>query len=193
MHWFALYILTILAANWSLQTFGVIPIGFGLLAPAGVLFAGLAFTLRDLTQDALGKTWVLIAILVGAALSWFISPAFALASGMAFLMSELADFAVYTPIRQRHWLSAVALSNTVGLVLDSAIFLWLAFGSLELLAGQIVGKAYMTLLAVGVLWLVRDVRRARATHARRHAELGDWCPCVELSQGGHHGTTHTEY
>lgn len=153
------YVATILAANWALQTFGVIPIGFGLLAPAGVLFAGLAFTLRDLVQERLGKGWAVVAIVAGAALSWFVSPAFAVASGAAFLVSELADFCVYTPIRERHWLWAVTLSNTVGLVIDSALFLWLAFGSLDFLAGQIVGKLYMTVLAVVVLWAWRASRQ----------------------------------
>jgi uncharacterized PurR-regulated membrane protein YhhQ (DUF165 family) len=150
------YVGTIIAANWAIQTFGVIPVGFGLLAPAGVLFAGLAFTLRDLVQDQLGRWWTLAAIGVGALLSLAVSaPQFAVASGLAFLVSELADFAVYTPLRERHWLGAVALSNTVGLVIDSALFLALAFGSLELLAGQILGKLWMTALAVAVLWVIR--------------------------------------
>ena len=35
------------------------------------------------------------------------------------------------------------------------LFLLLAFGSLQYLPGQIVGKAWMTLLAVAVLWLLR--------------------------------------
>jgi hypothetical protein len=33
--------------------------------------------------------------------------------------------------------------------------LWLAFGSLEFLPGQIVGKLWMTLLAVAALWELR--------------------------------------
>jgi queuosine precursor transporter len=149
------YIGTIFAANWALATFGLVPVGFGLLAPAGVYFAGLAFTFRDLTQEQLGRGWTFGAIPVGAALSALVSPQFALASGTAFLVSETADFLVYTPLRARHWLGAVALSNTVGLVADSVLFLLLAFGSLEFLAGQVVGKAWMTALAVGVLWLWR--------------------------------------
>jgi uncharacterized PurR-regulated membrane protein YhhQ (DUF165 family) len=36
----------------------------------------------------------------------------------------------------------------VGLIVDSIVFLWLAFGSLEFLLGQIVGKLWMVLLAV---------------------------------------------
>src|SRR5688500_10142566 len=149
------YVATILAANWAIVTFGPVPVGLGLVAPAGVYFAGLAFTLRDLTQEALGTRAVLAAILVGAALSALISGELALASGAAFLLSELADFAVYTPLRRRNWLGAVALSNVVGLFVDSALFLWLAFGSLDFLPGQVVGKATMTVLALVVLALIR--------------------------------------
>ncbi len=93
------YILTIFAANWAISRFGAVPVGFGLMAPAGVYFAGLAFTLRDLTQESLGRRWTVVAILAGAVLSAVVSPTFALASGTAFLFSELADFAVYTPLR----------------------------------------------------------------------------------------------
>jgi hypothetical protein len=48
-----------------------------------------------------------------------------------------------------------------GLVVDSIVFLWLAFGSLDFLAGQIVGKAWMVLLSIPfVAWLRRrDERR----------------------------------
>lgn len=156
------YIGTIFAANWAITTFGLVPVGFGLVAPAGVYFAGLAFTFRDLTQETLGRWWTAGGILAGAALSALLSPQLALASGAAFLVSEGLDFAVYTPLRQRHWLGAVALSNTVGLVVDSVLFLSLAFGSLEFLAGQLVGKAWMTLLAVAVLWVLRWRQRGVA-------------------------------
>ena len=159
------YIATIFAANWALQTFGVIPIlvtdELQVAAPAGVFFAGLAFTLRDLTQDTLGKWAVLAAIVVGAACSAFVSLTLALASGGAFLVSELADFAVYTPLRERGWIRAVVASNAVGLVLDSALFLWLAFGSLDFMACQIVGNAWMTLLAVVALDIVQRNREAK--------------------------------
>lgn len=159
-----LYVAVIVAANWAITTFGVVPVGFGLMAPAGVFFAGLAFTLRDITQDQLGRRWTYAAIVVGAALSAFLSGPLALASGVAFLVSETADLLVYSPLRERHWLWAVALSNLVGLVADSALFLWLAFGSLEFLLGQVVGKGEMTILAVIVL----GVWRQRALSVGRH-------------------------
>jgi uncharacterized PurR-regulated membrane protein YhhQ (DUF165 family) len=149
------YIGTIFVANWAISTFGLVPVGFGLYAPAGVYFAGLAFTLRDLTQEALGRRWTIGAIVGGAAISGFVSPQFAVASGAAFLASELADYMVYTPLRDRNWPVAVGVSNVVGLVLDSVLFLSLAFGSLEFLWGQIVGKLWMTLLAVLVIAALR--------------------------------------
>ena len=147
----ALYALTIVAANWAISRFGLVPVGFGRQAPAGVWFAGLAFTFRDITQAWLGRRWTVVAIVAGAVLSLAVAPRFALASGTAFLVSELADFAVYTPLAERRWIAAVAASNAVGLVVDSALFLWLAFGSFDLLTGQVIGKAWMTLLAVVVL------------------------------------------
>ena len=156
------YVATIFAANWAITTYGIVPIGFGLMAPAGVFFAGLAFTLRDLTQDSLGRRWTYGAILAGAALSAFLSGPLAIASGVAFLLSETLDLAVYTPLRKRRWLLAVVLSNVVGLVADSMVFLFLAFGSLEFLLGQVFGKFEMTVLAVVLLW------GWRALLVRRH-------------------------
>lgn len=157
------YISVIFLANWAIQTFHLVPVGFGLMAPAGVYFAGLAFTLRDLVQERLGRNWTIGAILAGAALSYLIEPTYALASGIAFLASELLDFAVYTPLRKRNWMMAVTLSNLAGLVADSALFLWIAFGSIAYLPGQVVGKLWMTFAFVAVLWLYK---RCRTPHHR---------------------------
>jgi hypothetical protein len=40
------------------------------------------------------------------------------------------------------------------------VFLWLAFGSLEFLVGQVVGKAWMVGLALPVIALLRRARPA---------------------------------
>ena len=71
-------------------------------------------------------------------------------------MSELADFAVYTPLQEKRLVFAVLLSGVVGLVIDSVIFLQLAFGSLDYLPGQILGKFWMILLALPVIWYIRQ-------------------------------------
>jgi hypothetical protein len=41
-------------------------------------------------------------------------------------------------------------------MVDSFVFLWLAFGSLDHLTGQIVGKAWMVLLALPIVRWLRD-------------------------------------
>lgn len=152
------YIATIFLANWAIQHWGIVPVGFGLSAPAGVYFVGVAFTLRDITQELIGRVAVIVAILAGAVASYVVAPTFAVASATAFLLSESLDFAVYTPLRDRGWLRAVTLSNIVGLIVDSVVFLWLAFHSLHFLQGQIVGKAVMTAAAVSILAVVRGRR-----------------------------------
>ncbi len=98
----------------------------------------------------------MIAIVVGAIASWVVgSGKIAVASGIAFLLSELADFAVYAPLRERRWLLAVGASSLVGLIIDSALFLWIASGSLDFIWGQMVGKIWTTLLAVVLLLALR--------------------------------------
>ena len=155
---FVAFVATVIGANWSLTTFGLVPIGWGLMAPAGVFSAGIAFTFRDLLHETGGRRHVLVAIVVGAVVSWFLEDAqrFAVASGTAFLASEGADLLVYTPLRARGWLKAVLASNIVGFSVDSMLFLWLAFGSLEFLTGQLVGKGYMTLGAIAILGMWRN-------------------------------------
>jgi uncharacterized PurR-regulated membrane protein YhhQ (DUF165 family) len=156
------FIGTILLANWLVTHVGLIDIGFGLVAPAGVLVVGVAFTLRDIVHRAFGPVAVIAAIVVGAVLSVVVSPAFALASGAAFLFSELADLAVYTPLAEHRWLWAVALSGAVGLVVDSWLFLWLSPLPVKgLLLGQCVGKAYMLAAAVLLILVVRAIPRVR--------------------------------
>lgn len=155
------YIATIFLANYFIKNIGIqfdpngphlFPVWFGVYAPSGTLFAGLAFTFRDFVQDTLDKVWVFGAIILGAALSAFVSADLAVASGIAFLISELADLAVYTPMKRYSWLLAVVLSNTVGLAFDSILFVSLANLPIFLLTGQIIGKLWSTALAViGIL------------------------------------------
>ena len=84
------------------------------------------------------------------------------ASAAAFLLSELADFAVYTPLQSRGLVLAVLASSLVGLVADSILFLWLAFGSLDFLAGQILGKLWMVLAALPFIHWIRRRELARS-------------------------------
>ncbi|MDB5559589.1 MAG: beta-carotene 15,15-monooxygenase, partial [Enterovirga sp.] len=160
------FIATIPAANWLIGHVGtvcppggpcLVPVAPGLLAPSGVLMAGLALVLRDLVQRRLGFMAGLAAILAGALLSAWLAPAaIVIASATAFLLSELADAFVYTPLQRRRFVTAIVASSVVGLVVDSAVFLHLAFGDLSFLPGQILGKFWMVLLTIPVVhWLRR--------------------------------------
>lgn len=92
------------------------------------------------------------------------------ASAAAFLLSELLDAQVYERIRRMSRITAIAVSGTAGLVLDSALFVLLAFGTggnaegaayVPLVAGLVVMKLLLTLAAVGVYGMVRDLRLRR--------------------------------
>ncbi|MFJ8016198.1 VUT family protein [Streptomyces sp. NPDC096339] len=158
----AAYIATIPAANLAVTHIGLLPVGLGYTAPAGVYLVGLALVLRDLAREAAGRGPVIAAIVVGAALSyWLASPALALASAAAFAIAETMDFAVYEPLRQRGLITAMAASNAAGLAADSLVFLWLAFDSLAYLPGQLLGKAWMTIAAITVIAAIQR-RRAQA-------------------------------
>jgi queuosine precursor transporter len=168
---FAAFALCIPAANWLIGNAGttcvpngpcLIPVAPGLKAPSGVLMIGLALVLRDLLQRRLGLGWSFAAIVSGTAISAFLAPpALVIASAAAFLLSEMADLAVYTPLQRRGLVLAVVASSMVGLVVDSVVFLALAFGSLDYLAGQVVGKAWMVALSIPLIaWLRRRDERA---------------------------------
>lgn len=169
---FALFCLTIPAANWLIQHVGtvctrngpcLIPVAPGLMAPSGVLMVGAALVLRDLVQRRLGFLAAVAAILIGAAISGLVAPlALVTASAAAYLLSEFSDLAVYTPLQERRFVTAVIASSVVGLIVDSIVFLWLAFGSLEFLAGQVVGKGWMVLLSIPLIMYLR----------RRDREIG---------------------
>jgi uncharacterized PurR-regulated membrane protein YhhQ (DUF165 family) len=161
----AVYVGTVWLANWFVGHVGtqytpggphVVPVGFGLEAPSGVLWVGLALVVRDLVQQFFGRRFTVGAMLVGAALSYFVAPSLALASAVAFLVSESADFLVYTPLMERgRFVAAVFLSGTVGLIVDTVVFLLLAFGSLQFWEGQVVGKLWVTAAGALALWLIR--------------------------------------
>jgi len=165
-----LFGLTIPVANWLASNVGVfcvpngpclIWVAPGLMTASGVLMIGIALVLRDLVQRRLGVLAAAIAVFAAAAISAVLAPpALVIASTVAFLVSEYADLAVYTSLARRRFVVAVLASSLVGLVVDSILFLWLAYGSLEFLAGQIVGKTLMIVVSMPfVMWLnSRDER-----------------------------------
>jgi len=167
---FALFTLTIPLANWFIGNIGtecipngpcLIPVGLGLMAPSGVLFIGLALVLRDWLQELTNWKWSIVAVLLGGLLSLLTSsPFIAVASASAFIVAELFDLAVYTPLRKKGQHIAVLVSGAVGAFVDSLLFVWIAFGSVELSTGTALAKIYASFaVAVFLYFLYKKKNR----------------------------------
>jgi uncharacterized PurR-regulated membrane protein YhhQ (DUF165 family) len=157
------YLLSVVAANIASVHWPSLVAG-GLVVPAGTVFAGTSLTARDLVHDRFGARGVAVGIAAGAGLSAVLaSPQIAVASVVAFTASEIVDALTYTRLRRRSRLRAVAVSNAGGLVIDSVLFVRLAFGSFTAVPGQLVGKAVATLLTLTALQIVSVIARRAVT------------------------------
>lgn len=151
----AIYLGSVVLANWLTTRYGFVSVGFGKEATAGTFAAGGALVVRDAAQDLIGRRGIAVLILVGAGLSWLVAAhSIALASGAAFLIAETLDMLVYTPLRERGkfggrwWQIAVAAGAVIGALADSIVFLWIAFGRSSIrpaIAGQMLGKLEVAL------------------------------------------------
>lgn len=175
----AAFAATVPLANWMIENVGscsphgpcVIPVGFGQYAPSGVLVVGAAIVLRDFVQEAGGVKASLLAIAIGAALSWLFAPAaLVTASVISFAIAELCNLAIYTPLRKKGMPVAVAVSGLVGSFVDSALFLLIAFGSMDYVLGQTMGKYWMVAAAAIALVMLRPRLSTRLTGGSNHGE-----------------------
>ena len=153
----------VVAANAATSTLGLVPAGFGLLVTAGTWAAGITLVARDVLHEVAGATWrqwMLAAIGAGVLASLaFGSWRIAAASAVAFALAEVADLAVYAPLRARARRTAVLASGFVGAVIDSIVFLAIAGFPLTAatVGGQVLVKAGWVALAF--LVLAEGVRR----------------------------------
>jgi uncharacterized PurR-regulated membrane protein YhhQ (DUF165 family) len=151
-----LYFALVILANWLASRY-VVSVGFGRMAPAGVFCIGAVLVLRDWLQQLKGLWWTMPIVYAAGLASWGIGDAagwtslekIAVASVIAFTVSETVEAVVFTPIRYWNLTVGVALSATVGNALDSYLFLRLAFGSEAFFLGQFIGKGEM--IALGTL------------------------------------------
>jgi hypothetical protein len=126
--WTALYVALMPLINWSFAAVPTTPIpeafGGGQFQPLAIV-TGLVLVVRDLAQREV-RHWVLAAMIAGLLLStltsWIVV---VVASGAAFLISEMVDWGVYTfsnrPLSQR-----ILISSTFSAPLDQVIFIYLA-------------------------------------------------------------------
>lgn len=163
----AAYVSSIAVANWLTSRFEMVPVGFGLTATAGTYAAGAALFFRDLVQDWAGTRWVLAGIAAGTALTAYTAPSLAVATAVAFVLAELLDTAVYTPLRRHGWARASLLSGCVGALVDTVAFLATAGYPVtaQSVGGQLVGKAlWATAVPVLLVVTARQVCRVVPRH-----------------------------
>jgi queuosine precursor transporter len=156
------FLACVLAANYITSRYGMVPVGFGFTATAGTYLAGVSFVLRDAVQDTAGRWTAAGLVLAGAGLSYLIAdPFIALASGVAFLVSEFVDLGIYTPLRRCGYVRAAAASNVAGAVVDTFVFLAVAGFPITsgAVSGQIIGKLTITAVVVLAVGGARAVLR----------------------------------
>jgi uncharacterized PurR-regulated membrane protein YhhQ (DUF165 family) len=164
---------TVPLANWMISNVGTqqfpdgphtIPVGFGFDAPSGVLAIGVSLAARDAVHRLAGRRVALAAIAIGVLLSFVLaSPALAAASAFAFALGELIDFAVYVPLSHRSLPAAILASGVAGAVVDSLVFLQIAFGSSMFWQGQVLGKVWVAGLAALAVAVVSSTNLGRDT------------------------------
>jgi len=124
----ALYVALMPLINWAFAGIPTIPLpemlGGGDWHPFTIV-TGLVLVARDFAQREI-KHWIFGAMIIGLGLSTLTAwPVIVVASGVAFLISETADWAVYTftkrPLSQR-----ILISSLIGAPIDQVVFLWLA-------------------------------------------------------------------
>jgi len=118
-----IYILSIVLVNIGFVYVPLIPL-FDTMYPPMTVAVGLIFILRDYAQKEIGHK-VLGAMLIGGLLSYVMAdPYVAVASLVAFIVSETVDWGVYTltdkPLRQR-----ILLSSLISTPIDSGLFLYM--------------------------------------------------------------------
>ncbi len=128
--WAFFYVALIPFLNWS---FSVIPQA-QIIAPGGeyapgvalhpmTMVTGMVFVIRDFVQREMGHK-VLILMAIAVAWSFFYSwPVIALASGVAFAISELVDWLVYTFTKYR-LSTRILISSALASPVDTTVFLY---------------------------------------------------------------------
>lgn len=117
-----MYIATIPAVNYAFLHAPFIDLpGGGNFTPLSIV-VGLILVLRDFVQREIGH-FVFIPLIIGAILSYVLAgPEIALASGLAFFISEIIDWAIYT-FTKKPLSARIMLSSMVAAPIDTIVFM----------------------------------------------------------------------
>ena len=152
--WTIAYVALIVLINIGFSVVPLVPV-FGEMFPPLSLAVGLIFVARDYAQREIGHK-VIIAMLIAAVLSYIMaSPFVAVASLAAFLVSEFADWGVYTWIK-KPFAERILISSAVSTPLDSAVFLAM-IGHFSILGVVLMTIAKM--IGALVVWKIASERK----------------------------------
>jgi uncharacterized PurR-regulated membrane protein YhhQ (DUF165 family) len=150
--WTVAYVASIVLVNWLFVALPYFETPLGAWTVAN-LIVGFVFILRDMSQRELGNK-VLIATAFAGLLTYLtVDPGVALASVTAFMVSEIADWGVYTATR-KPLAERILWSSAVATPLDTIIFQHM-IGILTPAAFLLETVSKMA-AAVAVWWLLRQ-------------------------------------
>lgn len=135
--------------QWSTNTW------MGTLYLANVI-VGFVFVLRDYAQREIGHKVLIATALAGIPVWYFAGPGLAAASMIAFILSEMTDWAVYT-FTKRPLQSRIILSSLFAVPVDTLAF--------QHLAGYLTPAAFVTevvskAIGVAIVWYILKLRFA---------------------------------
>lgn len=115
-----------------------------------------AFLVTDLTNRLFGAAAARKVVFAGFAIAVLVSiivasPRIAIASGSAFLISQLMDVSIFDKLRSGQWWRAPLISSMVGAVVDTFIFFSFAFAAKFSFLGAGLDFAVQSAPLLGVL------------------------------------------
>jgi queuosine precursor transporter len=140
--------------QWSTNTW------MGTLYLANVI-VGFVFVLRDYAQREIGHKVLLATLLAGIPVYYLAGPGLAAASLIAFALSEMTDWGVYS-FTKRPLQSRILMSSVLAVPVDTLAF--------QHLAGYLTPAAFVTevmskALGVAIVWYLLKLRTERAALA----------------------------
>lgn len=163
----AVYLVAVVVSNLILAEYGAVA-----AIPVGFFLVGLDLVLRDTIHEQwAGKgLWarMLLLIAAGGALSFLVNrdaAIIAVASSAAFVAAGITDTLIYQTLREQSWYKRSNGSNLGSALVDSAVFLTVAFGAFMPL---LILTQYIAKVLGGVLWtwLIAEFGPAKWRKAR---------------------------
>lgn len=160
LFWPVVYFVAIVFSNLMMVWLPIVSIS-GIGIPPAIFVFGFVFVFRDFAQRAIGHYVLIFMAFAAVATYWLAGPAIAVASTTAFLVSELADWAIFT-ITKRPFAQRILLSSLVSVPVDTGVFFY-ALGILDV--PSLVVGIIIKMIGTAVFWSYLTFRSQPAGQA----------------------------